>query len=66
VLVEGLASGSADRDGDRLVTFDELYDYVHEQVRNRTPNQTPRKWALDQQGRLIVARVVATKLKAVS
>jgi hypothetical protein len=62
VLVEGLATGSADRDGDGWVTFDELYDHVFEQVQARSPSQTPRKWTVDQQGRFVIAR---GKLKAV-
>lgn len=64
VLVEGLSSGDADTDRDGVVTIDELYDYVHEQVRRRNPSQTPRKWALDQQGKVVVARVMGKRVKA--
>jgi formylglycine-generating enzyme required for sulfatase activity len=46
-----------------VVSFDELGDYVHDEVVQRTPSQTPRKWALDQQGKLVVARVPVAKIK---
>jgi len=55
-IVEGLESGDADRDGDGLVSIDELYDYVYDRVRERTPSQTPSKWTYDLQGELYVAR----------
>jgi uncharacterized caspase-like protein len=44
-LVEGLATGDADRDQDGLIALDELYDYVYDKVRAATPHQTPGKWA---------------------
>jgi Caspase domain len=56
VLVEGLRSGEADRDGDGWITLDELYDYAFEQVVEASPRQRPRKWAFDVEGRLVVAR----------
>jgi hypothetical protein len=40
-LVEGLATGDADRDEDGWVSLAELYSYVHDQVHDRNPNQTP-------------------------
>ncbi len=49
-LIEGLASGAADTDGDGLVSVDELYDYVQERVINETPKQTPMKWSYGQKG----------------
>jgi hypothetical protein len=55
-LVEGLATGDADRDGDDLVSVDELYDYVYDRVRETTPSQTPSKWTYDLQGDLYIAR----------
>jgi Caspase domain len=54
-VVRGLRSGEADRDGDRLVSVDDLYDYVFEQVRRSTPNQTPGKWS-NVEGMLVIAR----------
>jgi outer membrane protein assembly factor BamB len=55
-LVEGLATGDADRDQDGLVGLDELYDYVYDKVRATTPNQTPGKWTFGMEGELYIAR----------
>ena len=55
-LVEGLATGEADRDQDGLVGLDELYDYVYDKVRAVTPNQTPGKWTFGMEGELYIAR----------
>jgi hypothetical protein len=55
-VVTGLETGAADRDGDQLVSVEELYDYVYEEVRSRTPNQTPCKWTFDVRGDIFVAR----------
>jgi Caspase domain len=54
-VVEGLASGDADRDGDGLISVDELYDYVFDRVKERTPNQTPNKLST-LEGALHIAR----------
>ncbi len=40
-VVEALATGKADQDGDRRISVDELYDYVYERVRERTHSQSP-------------------------
>ena len=42
-LVEGLATGDADRDEDGWVSLNELYDYVFDKVREQTPHQTPSR-----------------------
>ena len=55
-LVNGLATGAADRDGDGVVSVEELYDYVYDRVQEATPNQTPGKWAFDVEGELAIAR----------
>ena len=55
-LVQGLATGEADRDQDGLVGLDELYDYVYDKVRAATPNQTPGKWTFGVEGELYIAR----------
>ena len=65
-IVQGLATGQADRDGDGLVTVDELYDYVYDEVRGKVAGQTPGRW-VDVEGELVVARnphppVVAAEL----
>ena len=54
-LVEGLASGDADRDEDGWVSLNELYDYVFDRVREQTPHQTPSR-DIEMQGELYVAR----------
>jgi hypothetical protein len=54
-LIAGIESGDADRDGDGLVTVDELYDYVHDRVLEESP-QEPTKWGLDVRGDLAIAR----------
>jgi cell division septum initiation protein DivIVA len=40
-FIEGLATGSADQDGDGLIDIDELYEYVYKKVREVAPQQTP-------------------------
>lgn len=55
-VVNGLRDGSADLDGDGLVSVDELYDYVHEQVRRRIAGQTPTLSVDSAQGTIYVAR----------
>ncbi|HEV2254112.1 MAG TPA: PQQ-binding-like beta-propeller repeat protein [Streptosporangiaceae bacterium] len=55
-LVQGLATGDADRDQNGLVGLDELYDYVYDQVRAATPSQTPGKWTFGMEGELYIAR----------
>ena len=54
-LVEGLATGEADRDEDGWVSLDELYDYVFDRVRERNPHQTPSR-DVEMQGDLYLAR----------
>ncbi|MGH3695948.1 MAG: hypothetical protein ACRDRX_18475 [Pseudonocardiaceae bacterium] len=54
-LVEGLATGDADRDEDGWVSLNELYDYVFDRVREQNPNQTPSR-DIETQGELYVAR----------
>jgi hypothetical protein len=54
-LVEGLATGKADRDEDGWVSLDELYEYVFDKVREKNPHQTP-SCQVDLEGELYVAR----------
>ncbi|MGW6917715.1 caspase family protein [Kitasatospora sp. NPDC054939] len=42
-VVEGLATGEADRDEDGRVSLDELYEYVFDRVHERNPHQTPSR-----------------------
>jgi len=54
-LVEGLATGDADRDEDGWVSLNELYDYVFDRVREQNPLQTPSR-DVEMQGELYLAR----------
>lgn len=62
-LVEGLATGDADRDEDGWVAINELYDYVFERVRERNPNQTPSR-DIEMQGELYLARSRRRRIRA--
>lgn len=56
-LVEGLESGAADRDQDKWISVDELYDYVYDRVKVENPAQKPtRQGALE--GNFYIARSV--------
>jgi hypothetical protein len=54
-MVEGLATGEADRDEDGWVSLDELYDYVFDKVREQNPHQTPSR-QVELEGELYLAR----------
>jgi Caspase domain/RDD family len=54
-LVEGLATGAADRDEDGWVSLNELYDYVYDKVREQNPHQTPSR-QVELEGELYLAR----------
>ena len=54
-VVEGLQTGKADLDHDRLVSVDDLYGYVYDRVRETTPDQTPNKKS-EIEGPLYLAR----------
>lgn len=55
-LLAGLRDGSADRDGDGLVTVDEAYAYAYEHVRASGAAQTPQRWLSGGEGELLFAR----------
>ena len=54
-LVEGLATGDADRDEDGWIALGELYDYIFDKVRAQTPHQTPSR-RIELEGELYLAR----------
>ena len=56
ILAQGLDKGEADTNGDGLITFDELYDFILDRIEQEAPQQKPRKWAMDVQGKIIIAR----------
>jgi len=55
VLVEGIRSGDADRDGDGRISLDELYDYLYDRVREITPSQVPTMTNLEKRGDFVIA-----------
>src|SRR6266498_506992 len=61
-LVEGLATGDADRDEDGWVSLNELYDYVFDKVREQNPHQTPSR-DVEMQGELYLARSRRRRIK---
>ena len=63
-VVEGLSSGAADRNGDGVVTVDELYDFVYDHVRGKVAGQTPGRW-VNLEGELAVARNPHPPVRAV-
>ena len=62
-VVEGLATGDADRDEDGWVSLNELYDYVFDRVREQNPHQTPSR-DVEMQGELYVARSRRRRIRA--
>jgi hypothetical protein len=62
-VVDGLATGDADRDEDGWVSLDELYDYVFDKVREQNPHQTPSRH-VEMQGELYVARSRRKRIRA--
>jgi hypothetical protein len=63
-VVEGLSTGQADRNGDGVVTVDELYDFVYDHVRGKVAGQTPGRW-VNLEGELRVARNPRPPVRAV-
>jgi hypothetical protein len=55
-LIEGLQRGKADTNGDGRITIDELYAYAYKQMTQAGHSQTPGKWAIRQQGDIVLAR----------
>jgi hypothetical protein len=54
-LVEGIESGKADEDGDRMISLDELYHYAYERVHGERPEQNPRRSG-EVEGDIFIAR----------
>jgi chaperonin GroEL len=57
VLLDGLATGAADLDGDGRVGVDELFRYVHEGVVRRRPEQQPKYSAYNAEPHIYLATV---------
>ncbi|MFY1690361.1 chaperonin GroEL [Plantactinospora sp. WMMB782] len=60
VLLEGLATGGADLDGDGRVGADELFRYVHDGVVRRRPDQKPKWSAYNAEPHIYLATVPPT------
>jgi Caspase domain len=56
VLVEGIRTGAADRDGDGVITVDEAYEYAARRVRELGSAQHPQRTLLGGEAHLILAR----------
>jgi len=55
-LIEGLETGTADVDGDGLISVDDAYEYVRRQLAGEPRLQSPRKWEFDVQGHIVIGR----------
>lgn len=55
-LIRGLETGEADLDGDGMITVDELYDYARKVVASEAPQQSPKRWLLDVEGKIVIAK----------
>ena len=55
-LVDGLATGEADRNEDGQVSINELFDFLEDRIHETSPSQTPTKSALNQVGDWMIAR----------
>jgi len=64
VLLEGLATGGADLDGDGRIGIDELFRYVHDGVVRRRPDQKPKWSAYNAEPHIYLASVPATTAPA--
>jgi hypothetical protein len=62
-VVDGLATGDADRDEDGEISLNELYDYVFDKVREQNPHQTPSR-NVEMQGELYVAHSQRKRIRA--
>lgn len=57
-IIDGLATGDADRDRDGLITVTDLYQHVYESVRAVESRQTPELWTYGAEGDLLIAHSV--------
>lgn len=62
-LVDALATGEADTDGDGWVGLHELFEYVSSAVRRINPHQTPHMWTFGSQGELLIARSKVRRIR---
>ncbi|MTJ53028.1 SUMF1/EgtB/PvdOfamily nonheme iron enzyme [Anabaena sp. UHCC 0253] len=55
-LVEGIKTGAADKDGDGLISIDELHEYVSSKVQEVAPAMTPKIYPVEEGHRIILAK----------
>ncbi|MBW4662550.1 MAG: SUMF1/EgtB/PvdO family nonheme iron enzyme [Drouetiella hepatica Uher 2000/2452] len=55
-LVEGLEKGAADRDGDGIISVDELHEYVRGKVKEAAPAMTPEFYPVREGHRIFLAK----------
>ncbi|MEV7418923.1 hypothetical protein [Streptomyces sp. NPDC089919] len=55
-VVDGLATGLADKDGDGSVSVEDLYSHVQDAMVRDEARQTPLRWVLGGKGTLAIAR----------
>lgn len=58
LLVDGLETGAADRNGDGLIGVYELYDYIHDGMRMERPEQKPEISNFRMQGDIYLAKTL--------
>ena len=55
-LVEGLEKGAADRDGDGVISVDELHEYVRGKVKEAAPAMTPEFYPVREGHKILLAK----------
>jgi chaperonin GroEL len=65
ILLEGLATGGADLDGDGRIGVDELFRYVHDGVVRRRPDQKPKWSAYNAEPHIYLATVDSARAPGV-
>ena len=55
-LIQGLKDGSADKDGNGLITADELFEFACENVMRAVPKQRPQKYSFKNTQEIVLAK----------
>jgi branched-chain amino acid transport system substrate-binding protein len=55
-LLQGIKTGAADKDGDGLISVDELHEYVHRKVKEAAPTMTPQIYAIKEGYKIKLAK----------
>ncbi|MBN2440740.1 MAG: hypothetical protein JXJ04_05325, partial [Spirochaetales bacterium] len=62
-LVQGLSTGKADKNGDGIISIDELYEYVSENIHINMDQQTPGMWVCNQSECCAIAESILGEIK---